>query len=463
MNKSVKSNFRIREILLTGTLFFMAACSESQMPLPVSYTATMIPSSQTVPITVNTNLPPITLIPPSQTAKASPTLTSSKVAVKSTTLQETEVNSTIWSSYASLPSGLYLVYSDSAKGDGLWATTETGDIQRQFSKIEMSAITLDGRKVIFGDGVGHTSILNLENSLITKLPLLDRGCSYFGGQSNLNKLVYWCNNGEVYVLNSANANSTQITQITREEEYYYLPMWSPDGKWIAMFNLTYPPDPFNTNADDGLYLIDTRCLTEPLTCPKKMQGPFQDNLDLQGPYVWSPDSQELAILTRSNSNPIKIFNIKTQEFRDLNSTEGYGRVHSLAWSPDGLWIAYNRQKSQIESTQSIFLAPIKGVQSIEIITGSESVIVYFWLTVPWPFRQGDTYVITKEGTNLNLRQSPTKTATILRKLHSGDVVRIVSGPVDADGYHWWSMQVVGDSTEGWAVDYPGWYLPGNLP
>jgi len=56
-----------------------------------------------------------------------------------------------------------------------------------------------------------------------------------------------------------------------------------------------------------------------------------------------------------------------------------------------------------------------------------------------------------------LRETPSLDGAVLRKLQPNEAITIIEGPVEADGYTWWYMQVEADGTEGWAVEDYGWY------
>ncbi|MEW5873102.1 MAG: SH3 domain-containing protein [Chloroflexota bacterium] len=362
-----------------------------------------------------------------------------------------------WSSFASLPPGQYVVYFDTeSKNHGLDVISQNGAIRQYLTEVYGHSISIDGRRIAYAGEAGREFIFDMEYDTLVELPAFAPGCTAFNTSPDLSESVVSCH-GEVYVVSHEDDRTIPITHLAHEQEYYSSPLWSPDGKWIALFNQTYPPDPFRTDPDDGLYLIDTACIAEPGTCPAKMRGPFQDNLYLQGPYVWSPDSQKLAIPVRSDDRPIKIFDLKTETFRDLNLNGGYGSTDSFAWSPDGEWIAYSRRESETDSSQDVFLAPVAGGGSVKLVDSPGSTSVYFWLTVPWPFRSGDTYAITEAGANLNLRQSPDLNANVLKKLQPEETVQIVEGPVEMDGYHWWKVRVVADGVEGWLAEHPDWF------
>ncbi len=460
MNNIILSRHVLRFVLYIAILFAVVACSSPQLissPSPGLALPTQPFAVSRTPrpnlTATNPNLATIQLVP-SWTPWPEPT----KLLLITPTSSAMPPN--LWSSFTSLPPGQYVVYFDTQqKKDGLYVISQDSRVQEHLIANYGHAISTDGRKIIYMDDRGHEVMLDMEHNTLTELYTPVAGCTFFNASPDLSKFVMSCH-GEVHIVSIEDQNSVPVTHMARQQEHYEFPLWSPDGKWIALFNITYPPDRF-PDPDDGLYLIDTSCLSEPSTCPTKMRGPFQDNLYLQGPYVWSPDSQKLAIPARSDDHPIKIFDLKTDTFHDLDLNGGYGPIDSFAWSPDGLWIAYSRRESETDSTQDIFLVPVAGGDSISLIDSSGSASVYFWLTVPWLFRPGDTYSVTDAGANINLRQSPALVAKALKKLKPGDLIRIISGPVEADGYHWWQILTVGDGTEGWAVEHPDWYKPVN--
>ena len=87
--------------------------------------------------------------------------------------------------------------------------------------------------------------------------------------------------------------------------------------------------------------------------------------------------------------------------------------------------------------------------------------IILWLTVPWPFNEGEIFEITLEGNNVNLRETTSLNGKILKILSHGDRVTIIGGPSDKDGYTWWKI-LTEDGKEGWAVNIPEWYTPVEL-
>lgn len=77
------------------------------------------------------------------------------------------------------------------------------------------------------------------------------------------------------------------------------------------------------------------------------------------------------------------------------------------------------------------------------------------------FRIGDTYFVTEAGDLVNVRENPAIAAASLVQLERGMYFDIIEGPVDADGYRWWKIQIYSyeqnGGTEGWIVEDPTWY------
>jgi hypothetical protein len=58
------------------------------------------------------------------------------------------------------------------------------------------------------------------------------------------------------------------------------------------------------------------------------------------------------------------------------------------------------------------------------------------------------------GSDLSFRAGPSTNHTRLKVIAEGAVLKVLDGPVEADGYVWWQLQDVSDGMVGWAVaDY----------
>jgi hypothetical protein len=78
------------------------------------------------------------------------------------------------------------------------------------------------------------------------------------------------------------------------------------------------------------------------------------------------------------------------------------------------------------------------------------------------FRVGDIYIISEAGDAINVRDQPSLNSTVTVQLKTTDYVEIVDGPVQADGYTWWKVELFSwgsdTITSGWAVEDQQWYV-----
>ncbi len=69
---------------------------------------------------------------------------------------------------------------------------------------------------------------------------------------------------------------------------------------------------------------------------------------------------------------------------------------------------------------------------------------------------GDTVMITPEGDNLNMRSGPGPNFQVVEVLPQSNVMIILEGPIDSDGYRWWRVTHYGEPTaEGWIAEGDG--------
>ena len=75
------------------------------------------------------------------------------------------------------------------------------------------------------------------------------------------------------------------------------------------------------------------------------------------------------------------------------------------------------------------------------------------------FRIGDIYVLTEEGANppLNLRELPSKSATVVAKLDQDAYLEIIGGPTVEGNETWWKVKNLNNEQEGWVLENQAWY------
>ena len=254
-------------------------------------------------------------------------------------------------------------------------------------------------------------------------------------------------------------DGSKVFDLEKEDPDYYIfsPQWSPDGRWLSFF-VGYIGDTQNifTGSDDsGLYLLDTTCLPEPENCARKWRGPFRASVHPWS-FSWSPDSRSIAMISKEISGSLLILDVPSGTFRTLKATgeDGGLDVAPVAWSADGEWIAYPRNGD-------IFVMHPTGGRATPLVNESRDDLIVGWITIPWPMKIGNEYKITQAGARLNLWSAPSISSKTERRLEPGERVFLLEGPIGAEGYRWWKLRVVGDGTEGWAMEHPDWYQPIN--
>jgi Tol biopolymer transport system component len=162
----------------------------------------------------------------------------------------------------------------------------------------------------------------------------------------------------VYVISVDNLAVQLLTTWAHPSVHsYWNPTWSPDGKWIAT---TFRQlSSLNITEDDGIYLIDSSCISDPSTCEEKMMGPyfpFSHHVD----FAWSPSGEYIAAYI---DNAIKQVDLKTNEM--INLIDELPDVNHLVWSPDGQWIYYSQAtdiyKVSVQGGDPLLIAEDKGV------------------------------------------------------------------------------------------------------
>ncbi len=64
---------------------------------------------------------------------------------------------------------------------------------------------------------------------------------------------------------------------------------------------------------------------------------------------------------------------------------------------------------------------------------------------------GKVRVADTGGGGLNMRDQPTTSGALLRKLPEGNVYEVIGGPREADGYVWWQLKDPADGVTGWGA------------
>jgi len=143
-----------------------------------------------------------------------------------------------------------------------------------------------------------------------------------------------CGAGEIYLYSLADQERYWLTphdSDINQTVAWYGPAFSPDNNWLAYKRISLG---YEKTMEDGLYITDLACIKDIKNCDKYTRGPFLSSLDLYEPFSWSPDGNDIAIITPKT---IIIFTPSTQ---NTSSLTNHSLALDVAWSPNGEWIAF---------------------------------------------------------------------------------------------------------------------------
>lgn len=114
------------------------------------------------------------------------------------------------------------------------------------------------------------------------------------------------------------------------------------------------------------------------------------------------------------------------------------------------------------ATPFVNVLPVVTIQNLPTLIVPPVILPTVVVPIPTPFSPlpaapvltigGVARVQTTDGDPLNVRSGPGRSNPILGRANSGDFVTILQGPVAADGFNWWQIQL-GNGLVGWSVDF----------
>jgi len=153
--------------------------------------------------------------------------------------------------------------------------------------------------------------------------------------------------GEVLTVSAEKSETRNLTNTAGVAERHAT--WSPDGKWIAYFS-----------DESGEYQLHLR--------PAGGDGDarkieIEKNPSFYGPASWSPDAKKLAFYDKRSA--LWIVNIDGGAARRIdNSVHPEPEPLTASWSPDGRWLAY--QKNLPNRLKAIFIHSLETGKSYQI-------------------------------------------------------------------------------------------------
>ncbi len=111
---------------------------------------------------------------------------------------------------------------------------------------------------------------------------------------------------------------------------------------------------------NGLFLTSISCLVPSGNCSTSNLGKINP-LDYPMPYTWSPDGKYIVVAGRWDLSAsregigLDFIDIQTRQVQRSIEIPGFNwaRCLSLAWSPDGKWIAFDQE-------DGIYKVPVEG-------------------------------------------------------------------------------------------------------
>jgi Tol biopolymer transport system component len=265
---------------------------------------------------------------------------------------------------------------------------------------------------------------------------------------------------EIKIMNVDGSGQTIIAESELASEGHYLsPNWSPLGTQIAYVR-------------EGFQGMECQGCSEIFVMNVDGSNPTQitHNSWSQNP-VWSPDGTRIAYETYLRPRDIGILaiNLNDSSSTELVNTEGWDAHPS--WSPDGKAIAFLSDRGQ--STIGEFDIYVIGTNGsgLKRLTANQNPSSPVWSRVPlhllvqhsdcssgWTrLKVGDQAMVSQTTTTPNrVRAGPGTTEAVVAQLHPGTVMKVIEGPVCADGLIFWRVenQAIPGGT-GWTAEGDG--------
>jgi Tol biopolymer transport system component len=310
-------------------------------------------------------------------------------------------------------------------------------------------------------------VMNADGSEETRLTMNGRNNMSPFWSPDGNKIVFTSSSSgdsQIYVMN---ADGSEQTGLTNNDMFNLAPAWSPHGTKIAYES----KERDNPAANEEIYVMNTDG-SDPLQLTN-------NNVQDLSP-AWSPDGTKIAysttlshlnaeynpdiyVMNYDGSNPIRLTSDRTHE-------------GAPSWSPDGNKIAYGSCQGETESAIcDIYIMNADGSDQSQLTDLHSFTSGPVWspslqnaitqhsdCTSGWSrLKVGDQTRVSQETNTPNrVREGPSTADAIIGVLDPGTVMKVIEGPVCADGLIFWKVEhksipgstgwtAEGDGTEYW--------------
>jgi Tol biopolymer transport system component len=325
----------------------------------------------------------------------------------------------------------------------------------------------DGSKIAFSSGEENWDIyvMNADGSGETRLTMNGRNNLSPSWSPDGERIVFSSGasgNSEIYVMNP---DGSEQTRLTNNDMFNSAPAWSPHGTKIA-----YEAHDNNISSSmEEIYVMNADS-SDPIQLTSNDVQDFEP--------AWSPDGTKIAysttlshnkedynpdiyIMNYDGSNPVRLTSDRTHE-------------GGQRWSPDGMRIAFTSCLADILICD-IYMMNADGSGQIQLTNFGRYTHGATWspslqnaitqnpdCTSGWSrLTAGDQARVSQETDTPNrVRSGPSTADEIIGRLDPGTDMKVIEGPVCADGLIFWKVEhksipggtgwtAEGDGTEYW--------------